>query len=85
MLRCKSTDVPHGWGKDGAYPVIIEVDLPSFVVRDKDELHWPFGWSELHRRLVRLFFGGHEAHVPGWDADKGGHIGVASDSSRGPR
>ena len=58
------------------YPVVVEINPPSHVVRDKEELYWPFGWLELHRRLVRLFYGGHEAHVTGWNVDKRGHVGI---------
>ncbi len=81
----KATYGLNGWEKDSTYPFSVEIYLPSHVVCDKDELYGPLGRLELHQRLVRLFFSGHEAHMPGWDADKGGQVGVASDCSRGPR
>ena len=75
----------NGRGKECLDPFAVEMYLPSHFVGNKDELHWPFGRFEFHRRLVRLFVSGHKAHVSTRDADKSGHVGVASNSSRGPR
>ena len=85
FLRFEATDDMNGWRKDCSYPFIVKIYLPSPIVCNKDELYWPFGRFELHGRLVRFIFSGYEAHVPTWDADKGGHVGVASDCGRGPR
>ncbi len=65
-------------------PIVVEVCLPSHGVGNKDELYRPFGWFQLHERLVRLFVSGYEAHVSCRDANESGHVGMAFDCSRGP-
>ncbi len=75
----------NGRGKNHVDSIVVKVCLSSHVVRDKDEFHWPFGRRDLHGRVVRLFVGGYESHVSGWDANEGGHVGVASYCFRGPR
>ncbi len=81
----EAADGSVSWGKDRVDPVIAEICLPSHVVGNKNEFYWPFGWLELQGRVVRLFVGGHEAHVSSRNANKCRHVGVASNCCRGPR
>ena len=74
-----------GWGKDRLDLVVVEICLPSHVVTNKDEFYWPFGRLKLHGRGVRLFVSGHKASVSSGNANKSGHVGVASNCFRCPR
>jgi hypothetical protein len=64
--------------------VVVKIGRSSQVVSDHDKFHGPFGWCELHGRVVRLFVSGYESHVSGGNANKGGHVGVSSYCFRGP-
>ena len=66
-------------------PIVVEVCLPFHGVGNSDELYRPFGRFELHGRQVRLFVSRYEAHVSFRGANESGHVGMASDCSRGPR
>ena len=74
-----------GWGKDRLDPIIVEISRPSHIVSNKDEFYWSFGWLKIHGRVVHLFVSGHKAHVSSGNANKSGHVGVASNCFRSPR
>ena len=75
----------NGWGKDRVDPVVAEIWLPPHVVSNNDEFYWPFGRLELHGRVFRLFVSGHKAHMSRGNANKSGHVVVASNCLRCPR
>ena len=85
FLRFEAACGLDGWGKDRVDPVVAEICLPSHVVSNKDEFYWPFGRLELHGRVVHLFVSGHNAHMSRGNANKRGHIVVASNYLRGSR
>ncbi len=84
LLLCEAAYCLNGRGQNPVDSIVVEVCLSAHVVRDKDEFHWPFGRRELHGRVVRLFVSGYKSHVSGWDANEGGHVGVASHCFGGP-
>ncbi len=53
--------------------------LPTLVVDDKDEFHWPFRGGKDWAGPVGLFVRGDKPHVPVRDPDEGRHVVVAVD------
>ena len=74
-LACRLIDR----AKNRSDSVVVEISRSSQIVEDEDKFHWPFGRCELHGLVVRLFVSGYESHVSGWNANEGGHVGVASE------
>jgi len=74
-----------GRGKDLLKPFVAEEGLSAFLVGYEDEFHWPFGWGEVSRGLVRLSMRWYEAHVASRDLNEGRHVHITSNGSRVPR
>ncbi len=65
-------------------PVLTYKCLPTLVVGDKDEFHWPFRGGEDWVGPVGLFMSGDKPHVPLRDPDEGRHVVMAADGGRVP-